>query len=81
MDAFAPASAIHRLVPVVDNIPIARDTYRLRLADPTIAQAIKPGQFVMIRPGSEGTTDPLLGPPAGTLRCDSRPDNGQSDRV
>ena len=63
MDAFAPASAVHRLVPVVDNIPIARDTYRLRLADATIARAIKPGQFVMIRPGPEGATDPLLGRP------------------
>jgi dihydroorotate dehydrogenase electron transfer subunit len=63
MDAFAPASAIHRLVPVVENIAIARDTYRLRLADATMARAIKPGQFVMIRPGSEGATDPLLGRP------------------
>ena len=28
-----------------------------------MARAIKPGQFVMIRPGSEGATDPLLGRP------------------
>ena len=63
MDAFAPASAGHRLVPVIDNIAIARDTYRLRLADATMARAIKPGQFVMIRPGSEGASDPLLGRP------------------
>lgn len=63
MDAFTPASAIHRLVPVVDNTPIARDTYRLRLADAAIARAIRPGQFVMIRPGAEGATDPLLGRP------------------
>ncbi len=63
MDAFAPANAIHRLVPVVDNIRIARDTYRLRLADASIARAIKPGQFVMVRPGSEGASDPLLGRP------------------
>ena len=63
MDAIAPASAVHRLVPVLDNIPIARDTYRLRLGDATMARAIKPGQFVMIRPGPEGATDPLLGRP------------------
>ena len=63
MDAIAPACAVHRLVPVVDNIPIARDTFRLRLGDPAIADTIEPGQFVMIRPGPEGATDPLLGRP------------------
>ena len=63
MDAIAPASCRHRLVPVLDNVPIARDTYRLRLGDATMARTIKPGQFVMIRPGSEGATDPLLGRP------------------
>ncbi len=63
MDGFAPTSAAHRLVPVLDNIAIARDTYRLRLGDPGMARAIRPGQFVMIRPGPEGATDPLLGRP------------------
>jgi dihydroorotate dehydrogenase electron transfer subunit len=63
MDAFAPAGAAHRLVPILDNIAIARDTYRLRLADATMARVIKPGQFVMIRTGSEGASDPLLGRP------------------
>jgi dihydroorotate dehydrogenase electron transfer subunit len=48
---------------VVENVPIARDTYRLRLTDPLLASVIKPGQFVMIRPGPEGSTDPLLGRP------------------
>jgi dihydroorotate dehydrogenase electron transfer subunit len=50
-------------VPIVENVPIARDTYRLRLADPEMASAIRPGQFVMIRPGPEGSSDPLLGRP------------------
>ncbi len=59
----APAIASHRLAAVVENVPIARDTYRLRLADPLLASLIKPGQFVMIRPGPEGSTDPLLGRP------------------
>jgi dihydroorotate dehydrogenase electron transfer subunit len=63
MDAFAPVSAGHRLAPVLENIAIARDTFRLRLGDPAMARAIKPGQFVMIRPGPEGATDPLLGRP------------------
>ncbi len=63
MDAIAPASASYRLVPVLDNVAIARDTYRLRLGDAAMARAIKPGQFVMIRPGCEGASDPLLGRP------------------
>jgi dihydroorotate dehydrogenase electron transfer subunit len=63
MDAIAPASAGYRLMPILDNVLIARDTYRLRLGDKAMAQAITPGQFVMVRPGSEGATDPLLGRP------------------
>ena len=63
MDAIAPASASYRLMPVIDNAVIARDTYRLRLGDEAMARAITPGQFVMIRPGSEGASDPLLGRP------------------
>ncbi len=54
---------VHRLVTIVENRPVARDTYRLRLADATIAESIRPGQFVMIRPGAEGSSDPLLGRP------------------
>src|SRR5579883_409486 len=52
-----------RLVPIVENRPIARDTYRLRLEDAAIARTIRPGQFVMIRPASDGASDPLLGRP------------------
>ncbi|WP_250846971.1 dihydroorotate dehydrogenase electron transfer subunit [Aquisphaera insulae] len=47
----------------MENVPIARDTYRLRLAEPSIASAIRPGQFLMVRPGPEGASDPLLGRP------------------
>ncbi len=46
---------------VVENVLIARDTFRIRLEIPAIARSIRPGQFVMIRPG--GATDPLLGRP------------------
>jgi dihydroorotate dehydrogenase electron transfer subunit len=63
MDAIAPASAGYRWTPILENVPIARDTYRLRLGDRTMARSIMPGQFVMVRPGSEGATDPLLGRP------------------
>jgi dihydroorotate dehydrogenase electron transfer subunit len=54
---------VHRLVPIVENVQVARNTYRMRLADPTIAGSIRPGQFVMIRPGAEGASDPLLARP------------------
>lgn len=48
---------------IVENTLIARDTYRLTIADPELARRILPGQFVMIRTGAEGATDPLLGRP------------------
>ncbi len=63
-----PRGAVHRLVPIVENLPIARDTYRLRLADATIAGSIRPGQFVMIRPVDGGVERPAPGPAAGPVR-------------
>jgi dihydroorotate dehydrogenase electron transfer subunit len=61
----APASNrpsfFHASVPVIENVQLARDTYRLRLPAPELARAIRPGQFVMLR--LPGTTDPLLGRP------------------
>jgi dihydroorotate dehydrogenase electron transfer subunit len=49
------------LVPVTDNYLLARDTYLLRLRAPQVAQAIRPGQFLMLR--LPDSTDPLLGRP------------------
>ncbi len=46
---------------VHENPRLARDTYRIRLHAPTLAQAIRPGQFLMLR--LPDTTDPLLGRP------------------
>lgn len=46
-------------VPVVENVQLARDTYRVRLDCPLLAQQIIPGQFVMLR--LSGCDDPLLG--------------------
>jgi dihydroorotate dehydrogenase electron transfer subunit len=54
-------SLIHALVPVTENVPLARSTYRIRLQTPELAEAICPGQFVMAR--LPRTTDPLLGRP------------------
>ncbi|MCY2968350.1 MAG: dihydroorotate dehydrogenase electron transfer subunit [Planctomycetota bacterium] len=49
------------VVPIVEQTRLARDTYRLRLASPELANAVVPGQFFMVRP--TGQTDPLLGRP------------------
>ncbi len=46
---------------VVENVRLARNTYRIRLHCPELARLIRPGQFVMLR--LPGRTDPLLGRP------------------
>lgn len=49
------------IVSVVEQVCVARDTYRLRLAAPELALEVVPGQFFMIR--APGITNPLLGRP------------------
>lgn len=46
---------------VIEQEQMARDTYRLRLECPQIAEMILPGQFFMVR--EPGVNDPLLGRP------------------
>ena len=46
---------------VLENVRMARDTFRIRLRTPEIAAAIMPGQFVMLR--APKRSDPLLGRP------------------
>lgn len=53
--------ARQQIVPVVEQQQLARDTYRLRLAAPELAQSVTPGQFFMVR--APGLTSPLLGRP------------------
>ncbi len=48
-------------VTVEENVPLARDTYRVRFRCPEIARRIVPGQFLMLR--LAGCDDPLLGRP------------------
>lgn len=48
-------------VTVEENVALARDTYRIRLACPEIARRVLPGQFLMLR--LMGGNDPLLGRP------------------
>jgi dihydroorotate dehydrogenase electron transfer subunit len=54
-------SAIQNRVSVVENVRLARDTYRVRFHCPDVARRILPGQFVMIRLADY--VDPLLGRP------------------
>jgi dihydroorotate dehydrogenase electron transfer subunit len=48
-------------VRVVENLPLARDTYRVRFECPPMARQFVPGQFLMMR--LAGCNDPLLGRP------------------
>jgi dihydroorotate dehydrogenase electron transfer subunit len=54
-------TVIQRTVEVIENVRIARATYRIRLDCPDLAAAIRPGQFLMLR--LPGLNDPLLGRP------------------
>lgn len=46
---------------IVENVQLARDTFRVRFECPAIARRITPGQFIMLR--LAGCDDPLLGRP------------------
>ena len=54
-------AALQQTVEVVENVKLARDTYRVRFHCPEIAVRIVPGQFLMLR--LAGLTDPLIGRP------------------
>jgi dihydroorotate dehydrogenase electron transfer subunit len=56
-----PSSVFHGVVEVIENVQLARATFRIRLQAPELARAIRPGQFLMIR--KVFGTDPLLGRP------------------
>ncbi len=61
MDHLTVSNARQRTVSVAENVKVARDTFRLRLDDPEMAQVIRPGQFLMARPALGSA--PLLGRP------------------
>jgi len=54
-------TAVQTTGAVVDQVQLAHETWRLRIACPALARQIIPGQFFMVRP--PGGTDPLLGRP------------------
>ena len=78
MDAVTPSSAARRTVAILENERIARDTFRLRLDDPAMARAIRPGQFLMIRLASG--TDPLLARPFALYDV-ARDDSGTPNAI
>ena len=57
----APTNAGQWTARVRENVVVARDTLRMRIDAPALAAAVRPGQFLMLRPA--GGTDPLLGRP------------------
>jgi dihydroorotate dehydrogenase electron transfer subunit len=69
-------SAVQRRVELIDQVRLARDTYRLRFACPEIAARITPGQFLMVRLADRN--DPLIGRPLAlydtVLDAAGRPD-------
>src|SRR5258708_29727452 len=52
---------VQAAVDVLENVQLARQTYRVRFLCPEVAQAIRPGQFIMIRLPKH--SDPLLARP------------------
>ncbi len=69
-------SAVHQTVEVVENVRMARDTYRVRFRCPEMARRIFPGQFLMLR--LSDCDDPLIGRPLAmydvSLTADGQPD-------
>jgi dihydroorotate dehydrogenase electron transfer subunit len=59
--AYYADQAFQARVEVVENVPLARDTFRVRFACPEIARRVLPGQFVMMRLAD--CNDPLIGRP------------------
>ncbi len=53
--------AWHGTVTVVENVQLARDTFRVRFACPELARRVVPGQFLMLKLAP--CDDPLLGRP------------------
>ena len=58
---YYPDHVIQRTARVLENVKIARDTFRLRFECPEMAAQILPGQFLMMR--LPDCNDPLIGRP------------------
>lgn len=53
--------AVQVAAEIIENVRLAKDTYRVRFHAPEIARRITPGQFLMLR--LAGLNDPLIGRP------------------
>ncbi|MDP7205868.1 MAG: dihydroorotate dehydrogenase electron transfer subunit [Pirellulaceae bacterium] len=53
--------AVQQRVEILENVPLAEQTYRLRFRCPPLAERVLPGQFLMLR--IAGLDDPLIGRP------------------
>lgn len=53
--------AVQATAEIIENVELARDTWRVRFRFPELARRVTPGQFVMLR--LAGYNDPLLGRP------------------
>ncbi len=59
--AYFADHAVADVVEIIENVPIAKDTFRLRFCQPELAVKITPGQFLMLRLAD--CSDPLIGRP------------------
>lgn len=59
--AYCADRALFTRATVLENVPVAKDTYRVRLEAPELARRFKPGQFLMLRLPT--CDDPLLARP------------------
>ena len=59
--AYYADNAVQQTVEIVENVRLARDTWRVRFRSPELARRILPGQFLMLR--LSGVNDPLIGRP------------------
>jgi dihydroorotate dehydrogenase electron transfer subunit len=59
--AYYADQAVQHTAEIVENVKLARDTFRVRFISPEIARRIIPGQFLMLR--LAGMNDPLIGRP------------------
>ncbi len=59
--AYYADDAVQHTVKVIENVRLARDTYRVRFDCPAMAKRILPGQFLMVR--LSDFDDPLIGRP------------------
>jgi dihydroorotate dehydrogenase electron transfer subunit len=75
---FYADGALQARVEAIENVQLARDTYRFRFASPEIARRFLPGQFLMLR--LSGCNDPLLGRPLALYDVVQGP-NGRPEAV